>query len=44
MQPHTTESAPHERLAGTIERVTFHSEQPGFCVLQGKPGTDHGCF
>ncbi|MFE8032854.1 ATP-dependent RecD-like DNA helicase [Thiohalocapsa marina] len=24
----------HERLAGSIERVTFHSEQSGFCVLR----------
>ncbi|MFE8035022.1 ATP-dependent RecD-like DNA helicase [Thiohalocapsa marina] len=27
---------PHERLAGSIERVTFHSEQSGFCVLRVK--------
>ena len=26
--------APPERLAGAIERVTFHSEQSGFCVLR----------
>lgn len=26
--------APHERLTGSIERVTFHSEQSGFCVLR----------
>ncbi|WP_425473414.1 YrrC family ATP-dependent DNA helicase [Thiohalocapsa marina] len=26
----------HERLAGSIERVTFHSEQSGFCVLRVK--------
>ncbi len=26
--------APHERLSGSIERVTFHSEQSGFCVLR----------
>jgi exodeoxyribonuclease V alpha subunit len=28
--------APPERLAGAIERVTFHSEQSGFCVLRVK--------
>ena len=26
----------HERLTGAIERVTFHSEQSGFCVLRVK--------
>ncbi|GIX46752.1 MAG: ATP-dependent RecD-like DNA helicase [Candidatus Tectimicrobiota bacterium] len=25
---------PLERLAGTVERVTFHSEETGFCVLR----------
>ena len=25
---------PLERLHGTIERVTFHSEESGFCVLR----------
>jgi hypothetical protein len=29
-------TTPHERLAGAIERVTFHSEQSGFCVLRVK--------
>ena len=28
------DQAPPERLAGAIERVTFHSEQSGFCVLR----------
>ena len=23
-----------ERLAGAVERVTFHSDETGFCVLQ----------
>ena len=25
---------PRERLSGSIERVTFHSEESGFCVLR----------
>jgi exodeoxyribonuclease V alpha subunit len=25
---------PQERLAGSVERVTFHSEESGFCVLR----------
>ena len=32
-------SRPHaatEQLSGVIERVTFHSEESGFCVLQVK--------
>lgn len=28
--------APVERLAGAVERVTFHSEETGFCVLRVK--------
>jgi len=28
--------APVERLAGSLERVTFHSEETGFCVLRVK--------
>ncbi len=32
--PH--EIATRERLSGSIERVTFHSEQSGFCVLRVK--------
>jgi exodeoxyribonuclease V alpha subunit len=28
---------PHrDRLSGAIERVTFHSEEAGFCVLRVK--------
>jgi exodeoxyribonuclease V alpha subunit len=29
-------SAPLETLSGSIERVTFHSEETGFCVLKAK--------
>mgnify|MGYP004701533919 CR=1 FL=1 len=28
--------APIERLSGSVERVTFHSEESGFCVLKTK--------
>ena len=28
--------APRERLSGSVERVTFHSEETGFCVLRVK--------
>ena len=27
---------PLERLSGSVERVTFHSEESGFCVLRVK--------
>lgn len=27
-------ATPVEALAGTIERVTFHNEENGFCVLK----------
>jgi exodeoxyribonuclease V alpha subunit len=27
---------PTEHLAGSLERVTFHSEETGFCVLRVK--------
>ena len=27
---------PLEHLAGSVERVTFHSEERGFCVLRVK--------
>jgi exodeoxyribonuclease V alpha subunit len=27
---------PTERLAGSVERVTFHSEESGFCILRTK--------
>ncbi|MEA5113366.1 MAG: ATP-dependent RecD-like DNA helicase [Geobacteraceae bacterium] len=30
------ETAPRERLSGSVERVTFHSEDTGFCVLRVK--------
>jgi exodeoxyribonuclease V alpha subunit len=30
------DSSPRERLAGAIERVTYHSETSGFCVLRVK--------
>jgi exodeoxyribonuclease V alpha subunit len=29
-------STPTEHLAGSVERVTFHSEETGFCVLRVK--------
>jgi len=35
-RPETPEGAPSERLAGAVERVTFHSEESGFCVLRVK--------
>jgi exodeoxyribonuclease V alpha subunit len=31
-----TSTAPTERLSGSVERVTFHSEETGFCVLRTK--------
>jgi exodeoxyribonuclease V alpha subunit len=30
------QETPAERLGGSVERVTFHSEESGFCVLQVK--------
>jgi hypothetical protein len=36
MPPATHDTTLRERLAGAIERVTFHSEQSGFCVLRVK--------
>ena len=38
MSSRTAEANPHplERLSGAVERVTFHSEQSGFCVLRVK--------
>jgi exodeoxyribonuclease V alpha subunit len=30
------DTAPQERLSGSVERVTFHSEESGFCVLRVK--------
>lgn len=32
----TTSDVPVERLSGSVERVTFHSEESGFCVLRIK--------
>ncbi|ABK97822.1 SF1B family DNA helicase RecD2 [Pelobacter propionicus] len=34
-KPNTTD-IPVERLSGSVERVTFHSEESGFCVLRVK--------
>ena len=34
-QPQKSE-IPVERLSGSVERVTFHSEESGFCVLRAK--------
>jgi exodeoxyribonuclease V alpha subunit len=31
--PLATPDTPQEHLAGSVERVTFHSEETGFCVL-----------
>ena len=35
MKP-TSESSTQEVLAGLVERVTFHNEENGFCVLRAK--------
>jgi exodeoxyribonuclease V alpha subunit len=37
----THHDAPAERLQGAIERVTFHSEESGFCVLRVKVRGQH---
>jgi hypothetical protein len=34
-KPQNTDT-PMERLSGSVERVTFHSEESGFCVLRTK--------
>ena len=34
--PETHDGASSERLAGSVERVTFHSDESGFCVLRVK--------
>ena len=34
--PHHSADNPLEKLQGSIERVTFHSESSGFCVLRVK--------
>ena len=36
MKPFQKSDIPVERLAGSVERVTFHSEESGFCVLRAK--------
>lgn len=36
MKTATLTDTPVERLAGSVERVTFHSEESGFCVLRAK--------
>ncbi len=33
---HVPDTSPRERLAGAVERVTYHSEASGFCVLRVK--------
>jgi len=35
-KPAHNQDAPSERLSGSVERVTFHSEESGFCVLRAK--------
>ena len=37
---HSTDT-PVERLSGSVERVTFHSEESGFCVLRAKVRGQH---
>ena len=32
----SSSGAPTENLAGLVERVTFHNEENGFCVLRLK--------
>src|SRR6266849_5130134 len=34
--PTSPETSPMEHLTGAVERVTFHSEETGFCVLRVK--------
>ena len=34
--PHYQANPPTEHLSGSVERVTFHSEESGFCVLRVK--------
>ena len=33
-RPQSQHTAPSEALAGTVERVTFHNAENGFCVLK----------
>ena len=37
-RPNLHRAAPPEVLAGTVERVTFHNAESGFCVLKVKAG------
>jgi|GEM_PF-5023653 len=37
---HSTDT-PIGRLSGSVERVTFHSEELGFCVLRAKVRGQH---
>src|SRR4051794_29351506 len=34
--PQAVQAGPAEALAGLVERVTFHNEESGFCVLRVK--------
>jgi len=36
VHPHNPHADPLERLSGSVDRVTFHSEATGFCVLRVK--------
>jgi exodeoxyribonuclease V alpha subunit len=36
MKERTSTDTPTERLSGSLERVTFHNEETGFCVLRVK--------
>ena len=36
LAPASAAPAPTENLAGLVERVTFHNEEKGFCVLRLK--------
>jgi len=36
LTPTPARDVPQEHLAGSVERVTFHSEETGFCVLRVK--------
>ena len=40
-KPAHNQDAPTERLSGSVERVTFHSEESGFCVLRAKVRGQH---
>ena len=41
MNPPHKSDTPTERLSGAVERVTFHSEESGFCVLRVKVKGHH---